>query len=142
MIAQHSDFSLVAADHPAKPGEYLVMYLAGMGATNPTVPSGQPSPAVEPLARVMTQPAVTVDGQNAAIVYAGLTPGAAGLYQINFQVPLEGHEHQHDRDTERGYAQADRRHALMARFHRLDRFMRKMISKSNAAKVTPYAPHT
>ena len=91
MIAQHSDFSLVNSDHPAKPGEYLVMYLAGMGQTSPAVPSGQPSPTTEPLARVMMQPTVTVDGQNAAIIYAGLTPGAAGLYQINFQVPSSAH---------------------------------------------------
>jgi uncharacterized protein (TIGR03437 family) len=91
VIAQHSDFSLVNVDHPAKPGEYLVMYLAGMGATSPAVPSGQPSPRLEPLARVMDQPTVTVDGQNAPIIYAGLTPGAAGLYQINFQVPLSSH---------------------------------------------------
>jgi uncharacterized protein (TIGR03437 family) len=28
-----------------------------------------------------------VDGQMAAVPYAGLSPGAAGLYQINFQVP-------------------------------------------------------
>ena len=91
VIAQHSDFSLVNADHPAKPGEYLIMYLAGMGATNPAVPSGQPSPTLEPLARVMLQPTVTVDGQNAVVIYAGLTPGAAGLYQINFQVPPSAH---------------------------------------------------
>jgi len=91
IIAQHGDFSLVNADHPAKPGEYLVMYLAGMGVTNPLVPSGQPSPTAEPLARVMMQPTVTVDGQHATIIYAGLTPGAAGLYQINFQVPPSAH---------------------------------------------------
>jgi uncharacterized protein (TIGR03437 family) len=83
-IAQHGlDYSLVNAGHPAKPGEYLIMYLAGMGATNPSVPSG----AISPAAPVTSQPTVTVDGQMAAVVYAGLTPGSAGLYQINFQVP-------------------------------------------------------
>jgi uncharacterized protein (TIGR03437 family) len=92
LIAQHSaDYSLVTADHPAKPGEYLIMYLAGMGATSPAVASGQPAPNIEPLARVRMQPTVTVDGQNAVVNYAGLTPGAVGLYQINFQVPLSAH---------------------------------------------------
>jgi uncharacterized protein (TIGR03437 family) len=88
VIAQHQDFSLVAAGHPAKPGEILTIYLAGMGATNPAVSSGQPSPSMEPLGRVTAPPTVLVDGQNAAVQFAGLTPGAVGLYQINFTVPL------------------------------------------------------
>ena len=33
------------------------------------------------------QPTVSVDGQDAMISFAGLTPGRIGLYQINFQVP-------------------------------------------------------
>ena len=84
VIAQHgADYSLVDSGHPAKPGETLIIYLAGMGATNPSVPSGTASPA----ALVTVQPTVTVDNQMAAVAYAGLTPGSAGLYQINFQVP-------------------------------------------------------
>ena len=84
IIAQHGlDYSLVDASHPAKPGEFLIIYLVGMGATNPSVASGAASPA----APVTVQPKVTVDGQTAAVPYAGLSPGAAGLYQINFQVP-------------------------------------------------------
>ena len=84
IVAQHGlDYSLVNAGHPAKPGEYLIIYLAGMGATNPSVASG----AVSPLAPATLQPTVTLDGQAAAVIYAGLTPGSVGLYQINFQVP-------------------------------------------------------
>jgi len=30
---------------------------------------------------------LTVDGQAADVVFAGLTPGGVGLYQINFIVP-------------------------------------------------------
>src|SRR5438552_11609521 len=87
-ITQHSDFTLVDPAHPAHAGDVIVIYLAGMGATNPAVASGQPSPSVEPLARVVVQPTVSVDGQNASIIYAGLTPGFAGLFQINFEVPV------------------------------------------------------
>jgi uncharacterized protein (TIGR03437 family) len=84
VIAQHGvDYSLVDAGHPAKPGEFLVIYLVGMGATNPNVDSG----GISPVAPVTLQPTLTVDGQTATIIYAGLTPGFAGLYQINFQVP-------------------------------------------------------
>jgi uncharacterized protein (TIGR03437 family) len=86
VIAQHAaDYSLVTAAHPAAPGEPLIIYLAGIGATNPAVASGQATP-IE-LVPAMAQPTITVDGQNAAIAYAGLTPGGVGLYQINFTVP-------------------------------------------------------
>jgi len=86
IIAQHSDFSLVDATHPAKPGEFLVMYLLGMGPTSPSVATGAAAPA-QPLAQVVNAPKVTVSGQTANVVFAGLTPGLSGLYQINFQVP-------------------------------------------------------
>ncbi len=86
IIAQHADFSLVSSASPAKPGEYLVMYLVGLGATNPSVASGAPAPT-SPLASVTVSPAVTVAGSTATVAFAGLTPGFVGLYQINFQVP-------------------------------------------------------
>jgi uncharacterized protein (TIGR03437 family) len=87
VIAQHADFSYVTAAHPAKPGEVIIIYLAGLGATNPAVISGQPAPSAEPLARVANTPLVTVDGQNATVEFAGLAPGFVGLYQIDLQVP-------------------------------------------------------
>jgi uncharacterized protein (TIGR03437 family) len=87
--AQHNaDFSLVTSANPAKPGEYVIMYLVGMGPTDPAVPSGAAAPSTEPLARVTVQPTLKVDGQDATIAFAGLTPGSVGLYQVTFQVPL------------------------------------------------------
>ena len=87
IVAQHnSDFSLVTAANPAKPGEVIIMYLAGLGATNPPVASGMPAPS-NPPASVTLPVALTVDNQNPKIYFAGLTPGAAGLYQIDFAVP-------------------------------------------------------
>jgi uncharacterized protein (TIGR03437 family) len=86
IIAQHADFSLVSSSSPAMPGEYLVMYLVGLGATNPSVASGAPAPT-SPLATVTIEPTVTVGTQPSNVVFAGLTPGFVGLYQINFQVP-------------------------------------------------------
>lgn len=87
IIAQHSDFSLVSSSNPAKPGEFLIMYLVGLGATNPSVASGAPAPSTPPLATVTVQPVVTVGSQPATVAFAGLSPGFVGLYQINFQVP-------------------------------------------------------
>ena len=87
IIAQHNDFSLVDDANPATPGEFIVMYLAGLGATSPAVNSGDPAPTAEPLARVMVMPVVLVNGEAAEVAFAGLTPGGVGLYQINFKVP-------------------------------------------------------
>jgi uncharacterized protein (TIGR03437 family) len=87
LVAQHSaDFSLVSSSSPAKPGEYLVMYLVGLGATNPSVASGAATPP-SPYHPVTLQPTVTVGGQSANVAFAGLSPYFVGLYQINLQVP-------------------------------------------------------
>jgi len=86
VIAQHSDYSLVTAASPAKAGEYLILYLAGLGPTDPAVASGAASP-VNPLAHVIAKPSVSAGGIDAEVSFAGLTPGSVGLYQINFKVP-------------------------------------------------------
>lgn len=87
IIAQHQDGSLVTESSPAAPGEYLIMYLVGMGLTNQTVPSGTPSPSAK-LAAALDAPTVTLNGGPVTnVLYAGLTPTEVGLYQVNFQVP-------------------------------------------------------
>ncbi|MFN0165890.1 MAG: putative Ig domain-containing protein, partial [Bryobacteraceae bacterium] len=86
-FAQKADASLVTAESPAKPGEFLQLYLLGMGVTNPPVASGVASPGTEPLGRAAAETTVTVGGVNATIYYVGLTPGLVGLFQINVQVP-------------------------------------------------------
>jgi uncharacterized protein (TIGR03437 family) len=86
LIAQHLDYTLIDSTHPAKAEETVIMYLGGLGITSPAVSTGNPasltvlSPAVNPVA-------VSVDGNPAGIVFAGLTPGAIGLYQIDFTIP-------------------------------------------------------
>lgn len=92
IVAQHLNGSRVTTANPANPGEYLVMYLAGLGATNPPVPSGDPAPAApSTLAAVTLAPTVTVDTLPSNVVFAGLAPHFVGLYQIDFQVPLGAH---------------------------------------------------
>jgi uncharacterized protein (TIGR03437 family) len=87
LIAQHwADSSLVSDTSPAKPGEYLVMYLVGMGATDNSVASGAAAP-LNPLARVTSAPVVTLGGNPVPVLFAGLTPQSVGLYQIDIQVP-------------------------------------------------------
>ena len=89
-IAQHvADNTLITDASPAKPGEYVVIYLAGMGPTTVPVLSGAASPSA-PLANTVDAPTVTLNSEAVtAIVFSGLTPTLAGLYQIDLQVPAD-----------------------------------------------------
>ena len=86
-VAQHADFSLVTAERPAAPGEVVTLYAAGLGPVDGVFLSdGDPAPP-SPLATTLIRVAVTIGGRPAETLFAGLAPGAVGLYQINVRVP-------------------------------------------------------
>jgi uncharacterized protein (TIGR03437 family) len=85
-LVQHANGKLVKTTNPAKPSEVLVLYVLGMGATSPVVGSGQQTPGAS---KVTNEATITVNGEKVKIDYAGLTPFAIGLYQINFHVPKD-----------------------------------------------------
>lgn len=86
--ALNLDGSIVApagifpGSHPAKPGDFVEIYMTGLGPTDPLIPAGKlftsPAPIINPIR-------VTVGGQPAAVSFAGLV--APGLYQVNVVVP-------------------------------------------------------
>ena len=84
----HGDNFRVWVFSPARPGEELVLFANGLGEVEPAVPAGSPAPS-EPLAHAVLLPTIRIDGRVAEVRFAGLTPGFAGLYQINFVVPAE-----------------------------------------------------
>jgi uncharacterized protein (TIGR03437 family) len=90
-IIQKADYSVVTPDNPAKPGDTLVIYAIGLGLTSPSVATGAAAPASEPLARLATTPQVSfgasISSRTVLPAFAGLTPGFAGLYQLNVVVP-------------------------------------------------------
>jgi uncharacterized protein (TIGR03437 family) len=71
---------------PATPGESISVFMTGLGLTDVTVAAGAGAPA-DPLANVLNQPAVTLDGLPVVYTFAGLAPGAAGIYRIDMKVP-------------------------------------------------------
>ncbi len=94
----NQDFSLpmpngtfgVFQTHPAKEGDALTIYAIGLGPTTPAIGSGAAAPAA-PLANLNTMPTVVfgggITGVQATPFFAGLTPTASGLYQVNVIIP-------------------------------------------------------
>ena len=77
-----------SATQAVKPGEFITIYCTGLGAvTNPPTP-GKPA-SDNPLSHTVTTPKVTIGGENAAVSFAGLSPGYVGLYQVNAQIPAD-----------------------------------------------------
>ena len=89
VIATHGNGPLVTKDSPAKRGEVVVLYATGLGVTTPPSIPNQIPQALAILANMgdfhVMLNGVQVDSRS--IQYAGVTPGFAGLFQINLKIP-------------------------------------------------------
>lgn len=80
------DYYIVSDDQPAHPGDVVAAYLTGLGAPFPSNPAGEVGPLSGDSLTLDFN--VDVDGTDVGTpAYAGLAPGLAGLYQINFTIP-------------------------------------------------------
>lgn len=77
---------LVDGSAPAAAGDVVVVYCTGLGAVSPAVKSGQLAPSF-PLSVIVTPLNVAVGGRPAEVLFAGLSPGFVGLYQVNVRIP-------------------------------------------------------
>jgi uncharacterized protein (TIGR03437 family) len=90
-IATHADGRLVTRDDPAGPRGVVILYATGLGSTRPRFLNGEIPAAAARLERIADF-RVTVSSRQAPsadILYAGVAPGFAGLYQINLRLPAE-----------------------------------------------------
>lgn len=81
----HADGAFVNASAPAQAGESLSIYLTGLGQVIGGIAAGQAAPAPPLTVRANVQ--VMLAGNSITPSFAGLAPGFAGLYQVNFEVP-------------------------------------------------------
>lgn len=91
VIATHANGKLLSADSPALPNEVVVVYAGGLGRVNPEENPGRASLYAAPI--LLFSKLIVLLGSkpvdSGAILYAGITPGFAGLYQINLRIPAD-----------------------------------------------------
>ena len=68
----------------ARPGDTLILWGTGFGATNPPVAAGT---TVRGAPAATSTPTVTVGHMSVPVISAVLTTGSAGLYQVTIQLP-------------------------------------------------------
>jgi adhesin/invasin len=88
VIVKSDQTTLAQPGTPANAGETVVIYCTGLGTVSPPVTAGAPAPS-SPAATTVNPVAVTIGGKTAQVQFAGLTPGFAGLYQVNAVVPSD-----------------------------------------------------
>ena len=108
LAASHADFSKVGDPEthpgttPAAPGEFIILWGTGFGPTDPALLAGQIPKNVLPnfgLAEIPDPFSITIGGvtlERPAVLYAGISPEFAGLYQIVVPIPASLPDGNHD----------------------------------------------
>jgi uncharacterized protein (TIGR03437 family) len=78
----------VVGAKPATRGSFIQIFATGGGDTTPSLlPGYAADPTGNPLALTNVQPTVSIGGIQAQVLFSGIAPGYAGLWQINAVVP-------------------------------------------------------
>lgn len=85
-VVHNNTFLPVTSASPASRGEVLAVLATGLGPVQPPVQAGQPAP-LSPLSTTTLPVTAMLGGSPAPVLFSGLAPGFAGLYQVNVMVP-------------------------------------------------------
>jgi uncharacterized protein (TIGR03437 family) len=85
-ILRAVDYSLVLPGRPVKAGEYIMIYLTGLGEVDGIIGAGESAP-IDGLRRTLSTVEVQIGDQKLMSSFAGLAPGYVGVYQVNVRVP-------------------------------------------------------
>ena len=85
VVVRSADNTLVTPQKPMRPGELFYFYATGLGPVDANPGNGNGGPR-SPLARTRGGASVTIDGVQAEVLFAGLAPDFAGVYQVNIRV--------------------------------------------------------
>jgi uncharacterized protein (TIGR03437 family) len=96
----HADYSIVNDASPAVPGETVLLFMDGLGTVTPTVADGAAASGTNlSYSDEYNAGLILVDLDDgvdalapADVSFAGLAPGLAWLYQVNFTLPTSGLE--------------------------------------------------
>lgn len=82
----HTNWALVGPSNPAQSGEYLILFVTGLGTGETVVPDGEPTP-LSGVVRMQGTVTAIVNGESVPTLFAGLAPGLIGVQQVILQWP-------------------------------------------------------
>jgi uncharacterized protein (TIGR03437 family) len=85
-VAQNADYTLNSTGDPAKVGSFVIVYMTGGGAVDPTVPTGSATP-VMPVSYVKANSSATIGGKPAKVLFLGMAPYFVGIVQADVEIP-------------------------------------------------------
>ena len=85
IVVHAAGYTLTAASRPLERGEFAFLYASGLGAVPGAPADGAGGPSSPPAAAA-ADVRVTIGSVPCDVLFAGLAPGFAGVYQVNFRV--------------------------------------------------------
>jgi uncharacterized protein (TIGR03437 family) len=81
-----ADWRAINANHPAHPGDRIIVKAADLGPTDPEVAPGEAFPH-NPFAESILRPNVRVNGRPAEVPQHFGSPGEVNVYRFDFRLP-------------------------------------------------------